>query len=287
MPPRSTVFERAKKAGLEHSFHTLGSVWTDDCVKAVLDFHAAQFKSTSTAVFFTSDHNRFQGKGTCYQRGIKMPFGFQWQGKVSPNTYCRQRLSMQDMFPTVLDIAGIPIPPSLTLDGISALPYLTQKKSPDTQRALYFEFGYARAILQGNFKYIALRFPNKLIHNMMQDTSKRLPDLRGKATFAANIQWYDQLLVPDQLYDVQQDPEEMHNQPQDPRFADKLSELRSLLLQHLQSIGRPIPCKMHIPTCSPLSTCQGIDLLNVPTIWSPCIGKKKGAIDALALGLSA
>lgn len=130
----------------------------------------------NTIVFFISDNGgvdtEFEndplryGKGTIYEGGIRVPFIVQWKGKIKPGQESSIPVHIIDIYPTILDIAGISKPKGQILDGVSILPVLLGKEKKEkciVSRALYFYqplydllWGAtpSAAILQGRYKLI-------------------------------------------------------------------------------------------------------------------------------------
>ena len=107
---------------------------------------------SQTAVVFTTDHNRYDGKATCYEGGVHIPAAIKWPGKIAPGTHCDQRMSLLDLMPTFAEMAGRKLPDTLLLDGKSRLKYLLNPELETEDQLLFFEFGYSRAVLSGEFK---------------------------------------------------------------------------------------------------------------------------------------
>jgi len=64
-----------------------------------------------------------------------------------------------DLVPTLVELAQLDAD-GLTLGGRSLAPMLLDESAPAPARdSLYFEYGYARAIRKGDWKYIAVRYP--------------------------------------------------------------------------------------------------------------------------------
>ncbi len=74
----------------------------------------------NTLVMFSSDNGgqcnvgAFNGphrgtKGEMYEGGLKVPFLAKWAGRITPGSRCEAEGVLMDVFPTVLDAAGIPV----------------------------------------------------------------------------------------------------------------------------------------------------------------------------------
>ena len=114
----------------------------------------------NTAIVFTSDHGGLSnrgidnkrklatsnlplraGKGHVYEGGIKIPFIVYWQGEITAGSISSQVTANTDIFPTVLEIAGVNNR-TKDIDGISIVPALKGKK--DIKRTLFWHSPMAR-----------------------------------------------------------------------------------------------------------------------------------------------
>jgi arylsulfatase A-like enzyme len=153
-----------------------------------------------TIVVFTGDsglavgnHGLF-GKQNLYEAdGIKVPLLF--RGPGVPKTKKRAALCyLFDIFPTLCDMAAIPIPASV--EGKSLVPALTSGAA-DPRQSLYFAYrNYQRAVRDMRYKLIEY--------------------VAGGSRHT-------------QLFDLAADPHEIRNLAKDPKLAGVLGNLRRLL----------------------------------------------------------
>ncbi|TWT84113.1 Arylsulfatase [Planctomycetes bacterium CA13] len=61
-------------------------------------------------------------KRDSHEGGIRVPGIVRWPGKIDPGTVSNVPIIGSDIFSTVLDIAGVPLPTDRTIDGVSMLP---------------------------------------------------------------------------------------------------------------------------------------------------------------------
>ncbi len=71
-------------------------------------------------------------KGQIYEGGLKVPAIIEWPAKLGEPRVIRIPANTSDIFPTLLDIAGIEADPGYPLDGISLLPVLFGKTDTRT-----------------------------------------------------------------------------------------------------------------------------------------------------------
>jgi arylsulfatase A len=86
-----------------------------------------------TVVLFLTDNgpnsDRFNGglrgrKGSVHEGGIRVPLFVRWPGRIRPGIAVKEIAAHVDLFPTLLDLAGVPAPRGPALDGASLAPLL-------------------------------------------------------------------------------------------------------------------------------------------------------------------
>ena len=132
--------------GFPFNFKTAGTVWTDDCVASVVDELDQNNFTGNSAIIFTTDHNRYDGKGTCYQGGIHIPFGMKWPGVIKRGSKTNKRMGLHDLLPTFAAIAKAELPEDIIIDGKNRLDYLKKSKNiTKDDETFFFEFEIGRA----------------------------------------------------------------------------------------------------------------------------------------------
>ena len=207
----------------------------DDNVGAVLEALRANGLEQDTVVVFTADHGEalgdhgMWGKGPYHYDGvIRVPLIMSWPGHVAAAATYDSVVSLLDFAPTVLDIAGVPIPegqkPPLAVGkweyppwpGRSLLPIATGRDNGTSDAAL--------------------------VEDDQDDLGFRLRTLvtqRYRLT-AYSGQSYGE------LFDLQEDPDEVHNLWDQPRHARLRDELRIALLDRIISTDHALPPRMGI-----------------------------------------
>ncbi|MFC7338746.1 sulfatase-like hydrolase/transferase [Haloferula chungangensis] len=110
----------------------------DDALGTVMKALDAQGVSDNTFVFFTSDNGPVPGYGGSsgglrgnkrseFEGGIRVPGIVRWPGHVNPGTISDVPVIGTDVFTTILDIVGIPLPADRTIDGADMRPGLEGK----------------------------------------------------------------------------------------------------------------------------------------------------------------
>ncbi|MCX6858567.1 MAG: sulfatase-like hydrolase/transferase [Verrucomicrobia bacterium] len=100
----------------------------------------------NTIVIFASDNGpntkRFNGgmrgiKGSVFEGGMRAPFFIRWPGKLEAGKLAGQVAQHVDVYPTLLDLVGVPLPKSEPLDGISLASLLRGKSDLWPQRTIF------------------------------------------------------------------------------------------------------------------------------------------------------
>jgi arylsulfatase A-like enzyme len=129
-----------------------------------------------------------------------------------------------DIFPTILDYAGITLTDKERIDGKS-LKDLLEGRTDKIHDFIYAESGLSRAVTDGKYKYIAWRYPKMSIEKMKNGKIDYAPNqfnLRRQFHSDIAIKFYPGYFDPDQLYDLKIDPYEQHNIVNDrPQLAEK------------------------------------------------------------------
>ncbi|MAX36802.1 sulfatase [Gimesia sp.] len=79
------------------------------------------------------------GKGWLYEGGIREVFLIRWPGETAPGSVSDEPVITTDFYPTILDLAGLPLKPKQHRDGVSLKPVLQEKESLKRD-ALYWHY---------------------------------------------------------------------------------------------------------------------------------------------------
>jgi arylsulfatase A-like enzyme len=146
----------------------------DESVGRVLQALEATGIDQNTVLIFTSDNGGpvpatsnyplLGGKSYMFEAGMRVPFIVRWPAKIAPSVDHEHRIVQTDLFPTMLDIAGISQMPELHMDGTSFYTLFT-KEASWSRDPLFFHFPHythatspATAIIDHQWKLI--RFYN-------------------------------------------------------------------------------------------------------------------------------
>ncbi len=190
----------------------------------------------NTVIFIWSDHGEGlpRSKRWPYDSGIRIPLIVRWPGRIRPGTSSERLVSLLDLAPTVLSVAGVRAPAHLQgtnfLDG-------PERQYVFATRDRYDEaYDMVRAVRDRRFKYLRHYYPT-LPHQLWIPYQYRHPAQKElwRAALRGESERYPQMLGesrdPECLYDLEADPHEMQNVADDPRYAADLDRLRHVLDQ--------------------------------------------------------
>jgi len=91
------------------------------------------------------------GKGSTWEGGMREPGIFWWPGTIQPGV-CRKMATLMDVFPTFLELAGVPLPADRELDGRSLVPVLLGKGDGGAKVLFYYNNTVLMAVRKGPWK---------------------------------------------------------------------------------------------------------------------------------------
>jgi uncharacterized sulfatase len=202
--------------------------------------------ANDTVIFFWGDHGRpmVRGKQFLYEGGIWIPLIVRWPGRIDPGTVRDDLVSMIDLAPTWLSIAGADIPDHMQGYDLFS-PDMPEREYVFAARDRCDETDdRIRCVRTKRFKYIRNFFPErpytylncykKLSYPVL--TLMELLNEQGKLT-PEQARFMAQTRPPEELYDLESDPYEVNNLVDDPRYGDVLGELRTALLHWIHQTG--------------------------------------------------
>jgi N-sulfoglucosamine sulfohydrolase len=223
----------------------------DGAVGDVLDELERQGIADNTIVLFISDNGMPfpRAKTTMYDAGIQTPFIFSWPAQVRPGRISGSLVSTVDIAPTFLELAGVPRPPSF--QGVSLVPLL-EDPGKRVREHIFAEKNWhdfedrSRAARSERYKYIRNYYPDLPMTPAADAlTSPAMQSIReeraaGRLTTAqASI-----FVTPrssEELYDVWEDPFELNNLAEDPRYTTVLADLRNALDRWQRTTNDTLP----------------------------------------------
>ena len=169
----------------------------DDQIRRILN-PVEQLVGDNTVILFTSDHGEMLGdhymfrKSLPYEGSARIPFLIQGPG-LPANQVLDQPVCLEDIMPTVLDLAGVPIPTSV--EGRSVVPLLTGQP---TQWRPYLHgehAGTAHFLTDGIEKYIWFAADGREQFFNLKDDPKECVDLARNGRATARVADWRQRLI--------------------------------------------------------------------------------------------
>jgi uncharacterized sulfatase len=167
----------------------------------VLDALRRTGTADNTLVIVTSDNGPwFQGspggvrgrKFDVFEGGMRVPL-IAWQpGLVAPETVDEDLAIGIDLFPTLLELAGLPLPPDRVIDGQSLVHRLEGREGEPRGPIYFHQIGHLRAVRDGRFKY----------HDRHRLPYGNPPDFRITFSVRRGPWLFDLSSDPDESYDV-------------------------------------------------------------------------------------
>lgn len=236
--------------------------WFDRELGNILSLLAETGELDNTLVIYTSDNGMPfpRAKSNNYEYGTHVPFAVRWGNGIPQHQDVSDFLSLTDLAPTFLELAGIPVPPAMT--GRSFRSQLLAGKSgliDSTRDAAFTGFqrhigsarldnkGYpSRAIHTGKFLYIRNLAPDRWPAGRPPDLddiddgspSKNVLVLQ-RQRFARQWELAAGKRPAEELYAVDKDPAQLHNLANDPEYSALKATLAARLDKEMARTGDP------------------------------------------------
>ncbi len=226
----------------------------DHTIAGVLDVLKKRDSYDNTIIVFAGDNGMAlpHGKGSLYDPGSNVPFVIRWPGVVKAGTESRALVSGEDFGPTLLEAAGLKPHPRMT--GKSILPLLKGEQftpreylfvergphgsAPVTVGMSNSGYDLARAVRSDRYKFIYNCTP-WIPYSPVDSaggaawTQIKAAHEAGKLDPGVEATYFTTPRPVYELYDLEDDPSELHNVSGDPKFADVEQELRTALAEKM------------------------------------------------------
>ncbi|MGB9689573.1 sulfatase-like hydrolase/transferase [Thermogutta sp.] len=192
----------------------------DDCVGRLLEELDECGVADNTIVIFQSDNGYYLGehglgdKRSAYEESLRIPLLARYPRGIPKGLVRDEMVLNLDLAPTILDFAGVPIPPEM--QGQSWRPLAEGKQIPWRKAWLY--------------EYFAEKQRNS-----------RVPDIVAVRTESAKLITYPGHEDWTELFDLKSDPYETKNLYHEPSAANLRAELEAELKRLQQELGYRVP----------------------------------------------
>jgi len=179
-----------------------------------------------TVVLYTSDQGYFLGehnyidKRWMYEESLRMPLLVRYPGEIAPGTVVDDIVLNVDFAPVMLDYAGAGVPGYM--QGRSFRPNLRGRTPPDWRDAMYYRYWMHGngARRPAHYGIRTRRYKLIFFYGLPLGHTRQKPTEPG---------W--------ELYDLQNDPHELHNVYGDPAYADVATRLKRRLDDLKRDLG--------------------------------------------------
>jgi uncharacterized sulfatase len=207
-------------------------------VGVVLDALEKAGIAENTLVLLTGDHGRGlpRSKRWVYNQGTHVPLIVRWPGHLKPGTVRDDLVCFLDFAPTMLSIAGVEVPREMQGQIILGPKAAPERRYIFAARDRMDEtYDRIRSVRDKRFQYIR-NFNPELPYAQRIAYMEEMPTMRvwrklhadGKLN-AVQDAFFAATKPREELYDVDADPDEIHNLASDAKYRDKLDELRAAL----------------------------------------------------------
>jgi N-sulfoglucosamine sulfohydrolase len=212
----------------------------------------------NTLLLVTSDHGMPfpYVKGQIHEDGFHLPWLARWPAGIKPGRVVDDFVSMTDLAPTFLELAGLPRHPQMT--GRSLVSILRSEKSGQVEAARDAivvakerhdigrpnDWGYpVRAIRTKEFLYVRNYFPDRWPAGNPETDFGNVDGSPTKEIVKAIGGYYYELSLgkrpAEEFYLLESDPAGVNNVAGDPAFAGKMRELADRMMTQLRAEQDP------------------------------------------------
>lgn len=210
----------------------------DEAVGRILAALDLSGLAENTLFIYTTDHGiAFPGaKGTLRDPGLEVSLIARGPGGFTGGRRVAGLVSNLDLYATILELTGVPVPPDT--QGISLLP-LAQGRVKSVRDAVFGELTYhtaydpMRAVRTERYKYIRS-------YAERPDSLPTHVDASPTKDFLRDQGYFERRRPAEQLYDLLADPGEQVNLAADPASGPILAELRLRLDNWMTETGDPL-----------------------------------------------
>ena len=209
----------------------------DDNIGRLLDFLDDEGIASNTIVVYTSDQGFFLGdhgwydKRFMYEESMRMPVLVRYPDQVPAGSTTSRIALNVDFGPTFLDAAGVDVPSFM--QGRSLLPVLRGDDPTDWRTSMYYRYWVHLDVMHSVWAHYGVRTDRyKLIYYYAEPCGQS-----GAKDEPRPPEW--------ELFDLSEDPQELHNVYNDPAYADVVRDLTAELRRLQTELGdtdcAPVP----------------------------------------------
>ncbi|MFT5469061.1 MAG: arylsulfatase A-like enzyme [Verrucomicrobiales bacterium] len=199
----------------------------------------------NTIVIFWSDHGVGlpRAKRWLYDSGTHIPMISRIPGDEA-GVVDSQLVSSIDFGPTVLNLAGVPVPEHMQGRAFLGENLTDPREYVFGARDRMDErYDIIRAVRGPRFRYIRNFEPLKPYYQYMNtpekgETMREIRRIEASGEVPEHVALFTAATKPvEEFYDLENDPHEINNLAEDPKYADQITEMRQVLADWQASIG--------------------------------------------------
>lgn len=237
----------------------------DETVEKAIALLKQNGKYENTLIIITSDNGSPfpRAKANAYDAGTTIPLVMRWGNHFANGSRLKELVSLVDLAPTILDVAGVKIPASVT--GKSLYSLVTEGKTNARFNSVFIErerhanirknsLGYPiRAVRTKDFLYIQNLKPDRWpagdpdvyvnpgpFGDIDDGFSKKfLIDNRNNEQYSKQVNWSLEKRPAEELYDLRKDPEALENVAGNKKYLKVKKQLQAQVTVWRKQTGDP------------------------------------------------
>jgi arylsulfatase A-like enzyme len=218
----------------------------------------------ATVIVHTSDNGWQMPRGlaNCYDTGTRVPLAIRWGRQLDSGRTVEDFVSLTDLAPTFLELAGVPVPPEMTgrsfLDVLLGAPgaprdhvFIERERHANVRRG---DLSYPiRGIRTADFLYLWNLRPDRWAagdpkvyfavgHYGDVDGSRAKAHILAHAEEPAMKKFFDLNFAKrpeEELFDLKKDPHQLVNVAADPAYAAAKKDLRARVERWMRDTADP------------------------------------------------
>ena len=122
-------------------------------------------------------------KAFSHEGGVRVPLVVTWPGKIAAGSTCDEMVIGMDFYPTLLEMAGLPLRPKQHQDGVSLMPLLTGSSATLDRDTLYWHYPHYHR----TNPYGSIRDGDMKLIEFFEDGELELFDLKADPSESKNL----------------------------------------------------------------------------------------------------
>ncbi len=205
-----------------------------------------------TVVFFWGDHGRGlpRSKRWPYDSGTRVPLIVRWPGVIAPGSVVEDLVTLMDLGPSVLLIAGLDVPNHMQAKAFLDKSGIIRPVASQSREYVFAHrdrmdetYDMIRSARDKQFRYVHNFQPRKPYAQYI-DYMEQMPTMRewrrlnkeGKLSGPSAL-FFQPEKPKHELYDTLADPDEVHNLAGDPQYRDVLKRMKRAVDQWMDQAG--------------------------------------------------